>query len=502
MRICVLTSSYALSSSEFRDVDPLLDPSPWLPEHECVHRPLHKVSAAATVRDLAREGFDLFINLCDGTVYEDVAGPEVVHELERQRQAFTGASSDFYDPSRAALKQACERIGADTPHYVIAEQLADVARAAARLRFPLIVKPGNGYGSVGITPSSRVETPEALHAQVASILPIFQTALIEEFIAGREFNVLVAESPDDSSPPLVYAPVEVGFPTNESFLHFDLKWREYRHMKALPVTDAALAARLERLGQRLFTASKGSGYCRLDVRMDADGQLFVLDINPNASLFYPPDQFGFADSSLALDPAGHRGFLAHIMACALRRQQRERPVFKLEYDPATGHSLVAARDIAAGEIVRAREQQAHHLVSRGHAERSWQAERRWHAEQSWHAEQLAWFRRHAQPISDDLFITWPADPEGWLPVQHSCDPNLWFSGLDWVARRTIDRNEALTLDYATCGVPAEAFACRCGTALCRGVVRPDDHLAAWVQARYGDHVTDYVRRARAGAPQP
>ncbi|WP_293251811.1 SET domain-containing protein-lysine N-methyltransferase [Nannocystis sp.] len=489
MRICVLTSSYARSSSEFREVDPLLDPSPWLPDHTVVHRPLHKATAASTIRELAREGFDLFINLCDGTIYEDVAGPEVVQELERQHQAFTGASSDFYDPSRQALKQACERIGADTPHYFVAEQLADVPRAAARLRFPLIVKPGNGYGSVGIAPSSRVETPEALHAQVASILPIFQTALIEEFIAGREFNVLVAESIDDSGPPQVYAPVEVGFPAHESFLHFDLKWREYRHMAALPVTDAALAARLEQLGQRLFTASKGSGYCRLDVRMDADGRLFVLDINPNASLFYPPDQFGFADSSLAQDPAGHRGFLAHIMACALRRQQRERPTFKLEYDPATGHGLVAARDIAAGEIVRAREQQAHHLVSRAHAERGW------------HAEQLAWSRRHAQPISDDLFITWPADPEGWLPVQHSCDPNLWFSGLDWVARRPIDRNQALTLDYATCGA-LESFACRCGTTVCRGVVRPDDHLAAWAVARYGDHVTDYVRRARAGAPRP
>lgn len=485
MRVCILTSSYESSTSPFSEVDLPLDPSRWLPEHSLEHHQLHKASAARSVKRLAREGFDVFINLCDGAYYEDRAGIEVVHELERTHQAFTGAGSGFFEPTREALKQVCHSIGVGTPRYVLAERSEDIARAATRLEFPLIVKPVDGYGSIGIYRESLVETREALAEQVERTLTAFGAALIEEFIAGREFSVLVSEGGIDAKQPRIYPPIEVGFPPGDTFLHFDLKWRDHKNTSARAVTDAALAAQLGALVGPVFSGLGGSGYCRFDVRMDARGRLFVLDINPNCSIFYPAENFGPADESLLLDPGGHRGFLQHILDCALHRQQRDRPLFKVAYDPESGHGLVATRDIAAGERVRVREQGPHHLVSRSAAEREWDEQR------------LEWFRRYAQPVSDEVFITWTDHPDGWFPVNHSCDPSIWFVGLDWVARRPIRQGEAITYDYTTCGNTLEPFACNCGSIECRGIVGPMDHLAPWVQERYGDHVTDYVRRAQA-----
>ena len=66
MRICVLHSSYELSSSVLKDKDPECDPSRFLPEHEWHNAYLHKATAVRQIGDLRRQGFDVFVNLCDG----------------------------------------------------------------------------------------------------------------------------------------------------------------------------------------------------------------------------------------------------------------------------------------------------------------------------------------------------------------------------------------------------------------------------------------------------
>jgi uncharacterized protein len=72
---------------------------------------------------------------------------------------------------------------------------------------------------------------------------------------------------------------------------------------------------------------------------------------------------------------------------------------------------------------------------------------------------------------------------------HSCDPNLWWTGAYALsARRAVARDEELTNDYATStGVGGFAMACRCGSALCRGVVTGQDWQRDDLRRRYGDH---------------
>ncbi|PSK92797.1 hypothetical protein CLV63_1172 [Murinocardiopsis flavida] len=72
---------------------------------------------------------------------------------------------------------------------------------------------------------------------------------------------------------------------------------------------------------------------------------------------------------------------------------------------------------------------------------------------------------------------------------HSCDPTLWHADATTVvARRDVGAGGELTVDYAThTGVEGWSMDCRCGSPLCRGVVRGGDWRLASLHRRYGDH---------------
>jgi len=56
--------------------------------------------------------------------------------------------------------------------------------------------------------------------------------------------------------------------------------------------------------------------------------------------------------------------------------------------------------------------------------------------QEWKDElQKKLFKRFAFPVSKNFWTTWSNDPAEWTPITHSCDPNTWIKGLDFVARR-------------------------------------------------------------------
>lgn len=487
MKICVLDDSYEESDSPLKEVDYPTDPTRYLPEHECEHHFIHKSTAVRQVIELSKRGFDVFINLCDGAWDEDRPGIEVVQALERLGLPFTGANSTFFEPSREKMKLVCHYNGIKTPAYVFATTPTDVDLAAANLRYPMIVKHPSSYSSIGLTPASRVMDADALHEQATIMIDKFGSALIEEFIEGREYSVLVAENPDDPANPIPYVPVEFCFPPGESFKHFDMKWLDYDGIVCVPCDDPELAARMIEATQKLFLGLDGVSYGRTDIRVNAEGEVYILEINPNCGVFYPPEAQGSADLILDYDEKGHVHFVNTIIRAALKRAQKMEKPWRLLLNRAGGYGMYAARPMYAGEIIQAFEEQPHYLVTRHHINRHWTEEQR------------TLFAQYAWPISDDTYVMWSNNPEEWKPINHSCDPNAWLDGLDMVARRNIAVGEQITVDYATfCGETMEAFTCSCGAAECRGIIRGTDYLEPFI-ARYGDHVSDYVQSKRHSA---
>jgi len=324
MRICLLTTQ-DLDADPFPADDWPCDPRPFLPEAEWTVATLRKkATSVETVTRLIGEGYDVFFNLCDGAADQDIPGIEVVETLEAHGVPFTGATSEFYEPTREAMKEACRREGIATPAFVMAHDAAGVERAAETLRFPLFVKHPSSYSSVALSRHSRVRSPGGLRRQARKIMSRFGSALIEEFIEGTECTVLVAENPDDPQRPVTYIPMQYRFPEGESFKHERMKWVEYERMTSVPVDDPALAARLRDECARFFTALNGASFGRCDLRVDRHGTPWMLEINANCGVYYPPADAGSADLCLSADPAGHEGFTRQLVRAALRRHEKWR----------------------------------------------------------------------------------------------------------------------------------------------------------------------------------
>ena len=278
--LCVLQSSYAASQSPFAEFDPPATPAHFAADRAWHHAQIDKARAVAQIIALAQQPCAAFINLCDGAWDEDRAGIEVAQTLQRLGQAYTGASPEHYDPSREAMKRALHYAGLATPRYAFAATPAQCAYAAQHLRLPVIAKHPASYGSIALDRNAVCTTPDRLQARVAWLTAQFGQALLEEFIAGREFTVLVAEGLTCGEP-RTWPPVEFTFPPGETFKHFALKWVDHAQLGAVLVGDAELAMRLRDTAAQFFTALGCDGYGRVDIRMADDGVLQVLEINPN-----------------------------------------------------------------------------------------------------------------------------------------------------------------------------------------------------------------------------
>ncbi len=321
MRICLLTNQDLLAVPFPADDWPC-DPRPFIPdahwEVECLEKP---TSVAQVTRRIA-QGFDVFFNLCDGAADQDTPGIEVVETLEAHGVAFTGGTSEFYEPTREQMKAACRAEGIATPAYVFARNTADVERAARELRFPLIVKHHSSYSSVDLSRRSRVLSPAGLAQQARKIMRRHGAALIEEFIEGDECTVLVAENPDDPAHPRTYVPLRYRFPEGDTFKHARVKWVDYDQMSAGEVNEPALDARLRDVSARFFVALHGASFGRCDIRVDRSGTPYMLEINPNCGVFYPKTDPGSADLCIKHDPEGHVGFTNLLVRAALARHER------------------------------------------------------------------------------------------------------------------------------------------------------------------------------------
>lgn len=320
LRVCVL------SDEDHRDFDPgpFLDGFAW--EMVAVRAPV-----APLLEGLAGSGrFDVFLNLCEG--YEPGAAEpdaydavDVIRSLERLGVAFTGAGKASFDPTRERMQEVAEGCGIAFARGRRVASLAEAERLASTLRYPLMVKHPQGYGSTGVWESSRVEHAGQLSPQVERVCAAFGAARVEEFVAGPEFTVLVVEDPCAPLRPVTYPPARVVFPKGEDFWHARLKWEDATRVTFARVGDESLAARLQDVARRMFVAMRGEGYARCDIRLDAAGDPVVLEINANPAVMYRPEERGPADFTILCDPEGYRGFFARVFRSALARQARHEP---------------------------------------------------------------------------------------------------------------------------------------------------------------------------------
>jgi D-alanine-D-alanine ligase len=318
MRVCILSDE---ESTDF-------NPAPYIKDYDW-----QMVTLTAPVMDKIRalaeaKEFDVFLNLCEGYEFEDeedkeigYTAVEVVRALEELNLPFTGAGSNCFDPTREEMQAVANANGISFVKGYHVESVEEAEKLVKNLRYPIMVKHHNSYGSTGMTRDSRADTLEQVLTQVKRICSEFGAARMEEFIVGKEFNVLVVDNAEDLSQPIAYPPAELVFPPNEEFWHVDVKWNYDAVFDFKQVTDPQLIDRLHELAKGMYLAMGVSGYGRCDIRMNEKGELFILEINPNAGIMFKPQEYGPADYMILYDADGYKGFFDRIFRAAHVRQK-------------------------------------------------------------------------------------------------------------------------------------------------------------------------------------
>jgi D-alanine-D-alanine ligase len=316
MRVCILSDE---KITEF-------DPAPFMTGYDW-----ELVTVTPPVIDLVRSlaernEFDVYLNICEGADDSDrdvvgFEGIEVVRALEALNLPFTGSDSKFFDPTREEMQAVADANGIGFARGYQVKSVAEAERLVKNLRYPIMVKHPKSYGSTGMFRESRVDTPEQLRAQVERVCAEFGAARMEEFIVGKEFNVLVVDNPDDLGSPIAYPPAELVFPPGEEFWHTDVKWKYDVPFDFKQVTDPELVSRLHDSARRMYLAMGGVGYGRCDIRMNEQGELFMLEINPNGGIMFRPEEYGPADYMILYDKDGYKGFFDRMFRVAILRQK-------------------------------------------------------------------------------------------------------------------------------------------------------------------------------------
>lgn len=316
MRVCVLT-----------DEDPEdFNPAPYLQDYEwemfTLDAPVYE-----NIKAIADQNhFDVYLNICEGYEPDENSEPayegvEVIRALENLNLPYTGANENFFDPTREEMQAVADANGIGFAKGYRVKSADEAERLVQNLRFPIMVKHPQSYGSTGMFRHSRVDAIDQLRPQVERVCAEFGAARMEEFIVGKEFNVFVVENPDDFSDPFVYPPTELIFPPGEEFWHTDIKWDYNVPFDFKRVTDPDLVSRLQDMGRRMFLAMNGIGYGRCDIRMNDRGELYILEINPNGAIMLAPEEYGPADYMILYDKDGYQGFFDRIFRAAIIRQK-------------------------------------------------------------------------------------------------------------------------------------------------------------------------------------
>src|ERR1700757_2312494 len=260
---------------------------------------------------------DIVFNLLeefDGIVTYD---QHVVAFLELMRQPYTGCNPRGLLLSRD--KTLCKQLLAF--HRIATPQFAVFRRGARfhvprKLRFPLFVKSTVEDASLGIAQASVVEDASKLKERIDFVHEQLKTdALVEEYIEGRELYVGVM-----GNERLTRLPVwEMVFGSIPGSLYAiatrKVKWDKRYQSKYGITTHAAedlppaVLTALDRLSRRIYRALGLSGYARMDFRVNAEGQVYVLEANANPNLESAED---FAESARA-GGLGYEELLEKIM---------------------------------------------------------------------------------------------------------------------------------------------------------------------------------------------
>ena len=464
MKICILQPDYSTTNVDYKNYDPPRNLNHLLCNTHTVHYEyLNKLTTYKQLQLLATQQYDIFINLCEGYLEWEVPSLEVITYLELLNLPYTGPNVLLYDPPKTLMKYVAYTAGVKTPLGTTLTKKSIIADTVTNLCYPLFVKPSKAGDSLGIDNNSLINNEDELTQKINTLLPLYNELLIEEYIKGREFTVLVVAN-NEGKGCVAYPPIEYIFLTPIHYKTYAHKTSALHTNANIPCNNAVLAKQLQQAAEKIFTAFEGVGYARLDFRVDAFNEIYFLEINFTCSVFYDNGYQGSADYILELMPNGKQFFLQQIINEGIARHNAKQKCYEVKGNAIAGYGIFATAFITKGQIVYKGEEKAQRIVTKHHVHNNWGK------------DALYNFKHYAYPISNEVYILWDADPNNWAPQNHSCAANTQYNGLNVIANADIMVGQELTLDYALfLNDNITPFACTCNAPNCRKLITGTIH---------------------------
>lgn len=209
-----------------------------------------------------------------------------------------------------------------TPEYRTLKKTKRFTEKEIKLRYPMILKLMNEDASIGISEFSVVKNYTELRKQFSFLVETYnQDIILEEFILGRELNVAILGGKVLPISEINFGGLPDEFP---NIVTYDGKWTEgsvyYNHTK--PVCPADLPERLKKKIQTIALASYDAlncrDYARIDIRLNNNGEPYVIEVNPNPDI---SSDSGFARAAAA-DGLSYDDLLFTIANFALSRKKK------------------------------------------------------------------------------------------------------------------------------------------------------------------------------------
>jgi D-alanine-D-alanine ligase len=234
---------------------------------------------------LRRARVDLVFNMCEGIDGIATLESSVISVLELFDLPFTGASSvtAAICLRKHLVNALLEKAGLPVPRFGVVRRGGTLPSVG----FPAICKPAAEDASLGVEQRSVVRNTRQLAARVEAMLEQWDEIVVQRYIDGREVNVGVLDG-------TVLPIAEIDFTRLPAgmwpIVTYRSKWEtgSDEDLGSVPRCPARLpvrvAAQVRRVAVAAWRVTGGSGYGRVDMRVDREGRPWILEVNANPDI--------------------------------------------------------------------------------------------------------------------------------------------------------------------------------------------------------------------------
>jgi D-alanine-D-alanine ligase len=282
---------------------------------------------------IAEANVDLVFNVCERINNSSLLEPHAAAILDCLGIPYTGSNplTLALCIDKVKVKKMLEHSGLPTPRFDYVFSKEEPIRED--LRFPLMVKLANTDNSIGISNNSVVTSTKALKEQVNMLLDQYKRpVLIEEYIEGDEVDVSILGNEKRVKVLPLSRSIFDDLPQGTWGIYpFQAKWDSSSVYEKIRVDRPAkysqkLTALISEICLDAYNIVDCHDYARVEVRVDRQGNPYILEVNPNPSI----NVGDCVPACAEMIGLKYEDFIEEIMREAILRYQKRPPYYHLQ----------------------------------------------------------------------------------------------------------------------------------------------------------------------------